>query len=153
MNITSGKSSKNCSKKWYGSLCFNENLRRYEGLKIHKKREKCRVSKINVVSILHISVSFHWNIANHTIFLTSLLSSFHRCHSFWHLDNFINSHLWHIRDLTHLGQNQPKSAKIPDYIFGSGPKSLYYPFEMIPSKFQPGVTICRRNTISSPTTS
>ena len=87
MNGTSGKSSKNWSRKWYGLLCFDENLPRYGWLKIHKNWGKCWISKINVISIPHISVSFHQNITNHTIFWTSFSRSFHWHHSFMHLSN------------------------------------------------------------------
>ena len=35
MNAAIGKNSKNWSRKWYGLLYFDENLRRYEWLKLH----------------------------------------------------------------------------------------------------------------------
>ena len=38
------------------------NFLKYNGLKIHKKWEKCWISKINVLSNWNISKSFHWNI-------------------------------------------------------------------------------------------
>ena len=75
-------------KKWYGSIWSDENISRYEGLKIHEKWEKCWISKINVVSTLNISRTFNRIISNHSIFRSVFPVLSNGAVHFLHLSNF-----------------------------------------------------------------
>ena len=76
VHIAQNSKRQNCNKRFYFS--------KYEETNIHKKWEKCWLSKINAVSTWNISRSFHRNIANHTIFSISFSSSFHWYYLYTH---------------------------------------------------------------------
>ena len=85
INSTDGKSSQNWSRKWYGLLYFDQNFSRYFKLKLLLFCWLSTFSAFFVILILYISRSLHRNIANHTIFGISFLSSFHRYYLYVHL--------------------------------------------------------------------
>ena len=94
---------------WYAM--FRWKLFEIWGTKIWKNANKmlinCWISSFFRLSILHISKSFHRNIAYHTIFWTNFSRSFQWCYSFFDLSNFKNWYFYHIKGLTITTKKAP----------------------------------------------
>ena len=82
---------------WYVSMKTYWDMK---NIKLAKSRKSAESAKKMQFSMWNISISFHRNISNHTIFLISFSSSFHWCYLYTHLINSEKYFFQAMRDLT-----------------------------------------------------